>query len=107
MAEQIADGSYAWEMLYLATKTLATGREPLMVRLAHALFPHLLSLQSEEDFPWPDLRYRFSCLMANFVPASADLGAILVGMSEFDLIRIAQEIADLHDSVAWRVGSME
>ena len=96
------DGSYAWEKLYLANRNLAAGTGPLKQRLRDAFIPHLMTVVPHRDLLWDDLRQRFEALMEDLAPNNR-VDVALEEWSEFDLIRIAQEIADIYDTVARRV----
>ena len=92
------DGSYAWEKLFLAVETLASGTGPLYERLDDAYAYHLGLLRPDYHFPWPNLETEFLMIVEKF-----GLHNDRSSWSEDDMRKTAKRIVSLYNAVTRRL----
>ncbi len=99
----MSDGQTTRDKLYSATRLLASGTGALKVRLRAAFTPELMALRPE-DFPWPDLGERWATLRAELAPDERPQ-IVVASWWDFELVRVAEELVDIYDSVSRRVAA--
>ena len=99
----MTEGHDTREKLYGATRKLAAGMGTLKARLHAAFTPEVMALQAH-DFPWPDLGQRFEIVMRELAPDQRTQLA-LAQWWDFELSHIAEEIVDIYDQFARRLGA--
>lgn len=93
--------AYAWEKLYTATTTLAAGEGTLRARLEDAWLSSVSRL-FPADFPTPELRERFEFLQSEIAPPGARVHDVLATWSDANVVRLAELVVSLYDSIARR-----
>ena len=102
MGDQSADQDVR-QTLFALTRTLAAGTGTLKERLRPAFTPAVMALRPEH-FPWPDLGLRWGEVMEELAPDNRT-HVILAQWWDFELAHIAEEIVDIYDQIARRMGS--
>lgn len=93
--------AYAWEKLYAGTTTLAAGEGSLRARLEDAWLSSVSRL-FPDDFPTAELRERFEFLQSEIAPPGARVHDVLATWSDANVVRLAELVVSLYDSVARR-----
>jgi hypothetical protein len=91
--------AYAWEKLYTGTITLAAGEGTLRARLEDAWLSSVSRL-FPADFPTAELRERFELLQSEIAPPGGRVHDVLAAWSDGDVVRLAELVVSLYDSVA-------
>jgi hypothetical protein len=100
MVAQSADHTY--ELLYNASRGLASGAGTLAERLRYAYSDGLVQLQ-DATLPWPDLTEELRDLMDYFGYNQKDQRPIMDGLSTADQRQVALDVFDLFVKVFHRV----
>ncbi len=101
---------YAWEKLYITVRNLASGTGSIQERLADAYISggYILGLGTQNELP-TDLQPSYAAINRTMtrVPAQGDEGDIVATtrqMSDDEAVEVAEQIVDLFNEVAHRVG---
>lgn len=103
--------SYSWQKCYEAVSCLAASPESLSKRMEYALVSLLpLKMKPEDHFHDQELRGRFEALVerCSRIDTKGNEGRIVATvqrMNDEELTSIAQEIIDLHNTIAIKYGS--
>ena len=93
--------AYAWEKLYVGTMILASGEGSLRSRLENAYVSSVCRLRPA-NLPADDLRDRFEFLQSEIAPPGGHVRDVLAAWSDVDVVRLAELVISLYDSVARR-----